>query len=152
MVDENTDELSADQRELLRILVGMMIPASDAYDVPGADDPAIWTAIVAAARLSRDLIVAALAAFETSSQARYGRSFPSLDQDDRRQIIADLGQSQEIGVLETVTAQCYYADDRVMRALGMEVRPPFPRGFSVEQGDWSLLDPVRRRAKLYRDV
>ena len=151
MVDESTDELSADQRKLLCTLVGMMIPASDAYAVPGADDPAIWTAIVAAARSSRDLIVVALAA-ETSSQARYGRSFSSLDEDDRWQIIADLGRSQEIGVLETVTAQCYYADDRVMRALGMEVRPPFPRGFSVEQGDWSLLDPVKRRAKLYRDV
>jgi hypothetical protein len=39
-----------------------------------------------------------------------------------------------------------------MRSLGMEPRPPFPTGHEVEQGDWSLLDPVRKRAKFYRDV
>ncbi|MGH7054344.1 MAG: hypothetical protein ACREFK_16060 [Stellaceae bacterium] len=30
-----------------------------------------------------------------------------------------------------------------MRSLGMEPRPPYPKGFEVESGDWSLLDPVR---------
>jgi hypothetical protein len=39
-----------------------------------------------------------------------------------------------------------------MRSLGMETRPPFPKGFEVDQGDWSLLDAVRGRAKLYREV
>jgi hypothetical protein len=37
-----------------------------------------------------------------------------------------------------------------MQSLGMEVRPPFPKGFEVEQGDWSLLDPVRVRQPFYR--
>ncbi len=46
----------------------------------------------------------------------------------------------------------YYRDDRVMRSLDMELRPPFPGGFTVEQGDWSLLDPVRSRPKLWRDA
>jgi hypothetical protein len=39
-----------------------------------------------------------------------------------------------------------------MRSLGMEPRPPYPKGFAVEQGDWSLLDPVRARPTLYRDA
>lgn len=39
-----------------------------------------------------------------------------------------------------------------MRSLGMEVRAPFPKGFDVEPGDWSLLDPVRARAPFYRPV
>jgi hypothetical protein len=34
----------------------------------------------------------------------------------------------------------------------MEVRPPFPQGYVVEQGDWTLLEPVQRRPKVYRDV
>jgi len=49
-----------------------------------------------------------------------------------------------------VTAQCYYRDDRVMLSIGMEPRPPHPLGYVVEQGDWSLLDPVRGRDDLYR--
>ena len=53
-------------------------------------------------------------------------------------------------VLESLILQCCYRDDRIMRSLGMEVRPPFPDGYEVEAGDWSLLDPVRRRAPFYR--
>jgi hypothetical protein len=54
--------------------------------------------------------------------------------------------------LSRIVLQCYYRDDRVMRSLGMEARPPFPKGFEVEQGDWSLLDPVRAMPPLYREV
>ena len=40
----------------------------------------------------------------------------------------------------------------MMRSLGQEPRPPFPQGHVVEQGDWSLLDPVRARPRMYRSV
>ncbi|CAN5132580.1 hypothetical protein BH10PSE6_BH10PSE6_56580 [soil metagenome] len=52
--------------------------------------------------------------------------------------------------LTRVILLCYYRDDRVMRSLGQEPRPPFPIGHVVEQGDWSLLDPVKQRAPFYR--
>ena len=42
--------------------------------------------------------------------------------------------------------QCYYRDDRVLRSLGLELRAPFPKGYTLEQGDWSLLDPVKAQA------
>jgi hypothetical protein len=48
--------------------------------------------------------------------------------------------------------QCYYRDDRVMRALGLEPRAPFPRGHGLEQGEWALLDAVRNRPPMWRDV
>jgi len=37
-------------------------------------------------------------------------------------------------------------------ALGLEARPPFPKGYVLEQGDWSLLDAVRKRAPFWRKV
>jgi hypothetical protein len=40
----------------------------------------------------------------------------------------------------------------VLEAIGMEARAPFPKGFEVEPGDLSLLDPVRRRGRVYREV
>ena len=54
--------------------------------------------------------------------------------------------------LNRVVLLCYYRDDRVMRSLGQEPRPPFPKGHDVEQGDWSLLDPVKTRAPIWRPV
>ena len=50
-----------------------------------------------------------------------------------------------------VVAQCYYADERVLMALGSEPRPPFPLGHVLEQGDWQLLDAVRRGPGRYRE-
>ena len=55
-----------------------------------------------------------------------------------------------LAALVRVVLLCYYRDDRVMGSLGLEPRPPFPKGHVVEQGDWSLLDPVRKRAPMFR--
>jgi hypothetical protein len=48
--------------------------------------------------------------------------------------------------------QCYYRGNRVMCAMGLEPPPPFPKGNVLEQGDWSLLDVVRGRPRMCRDV
>ena len=52
--------------------------------------------------------------------------------------------------LSRVILQCYYRDDRVLRSLNLELRPPFPKGYDMEQGDWSLLDPVKARPATWR--
>ncbi len=46
----------------------------------------------------------------------------------------------------------YYVEDRVIAAIGMEPRPPHPKGFVMAPADTSLLDPVRARAPFYRKV
>ena len=53
-------------------------------------------------------------------------------------------------VLVRVVLQCYYRDDRVLRSLGLELRAPFPKGYTLEQGDWSMLDPVKARPSTLR--
>ena len=46
----------------------------------------------------------------------------------------------------------YYTHPSVVEMLGLPPRPPFPKGYDVPPTDFSLLDPVRRRARLYRDI
>src|SRR5262245_66003567 len=58
----------------------------------------------------------------------------------------------EITALGRAVLQCYYRDDRVVRSLGLEQRPPYPKGHVLEQGDWSLLDAVRGRRRMWRGV
>ena len=53
--------------------------------------------------------------------------------------------------LGRVILGAYYRDDRVLLALRQEARAPFPKGYTLEQGDWSLLDAVRNRPPLWRD-
>jgi hypothetical protein len=140
--------LTADELRSLRCLAGMMIPASTAHDVPGADDDTIFADIVHS--LGRD--AASVKQGLQHLDALAGGGFVDRDRAQRQAAAAALQDAggTPLTVLISVVAQCYYRDSRVMRSLGIEVRPPFPKGYEVEQGDWSLLNPVRARAEFYR--
>lgn len=132
----------------LRALAGTIIPASDAYHVPGADDDAIFTDILGSIERDHDDIRRALAQLAALSET----PFADMDKPQRVAIAEKLRAAggPALASLVRVVLLCYYRDDRVMRALGQETRAPFPKGHVVEQGDWSLLDPVRKRAPMYR--
>ena len=91
----------------------------------------------------------ALAAIATGS----GGPFSGLDRDRREALINDYAKSggAAAATLGRVVVGAYYRDDRVLLALGLEARAPFPKGYTLEQGDWSLLDAVRHRPPLWRD-
>jgi hypothetical protein len=141
--------LSATELRDLRDIAGTMIPASPALGVPGADDPAIFSDL--ARSLGRDLALVREAVAAISAKA--GGAFSSLDQDGREALINDYyaGGGAPAATLGRVILAAYYRDDRVLLAVGHEARAPFPKGYVVEQGDWSLLDAVRRRAPFWRD-
>ena len=149
-----TSLLSKDQRQALHTLVGMMVPASREYGVPGADDDKIFETILATAQVDVPVVVEGLKALEAMSNIRQRKGFNALDHKIRQQLVDEYRQSPApyVNVIVNITMQCYYRDERVMKSLGMEVRAPFPKGFEVEQGDWSLLEPVKRRPKMYRKV
>lgn len=142
--------LSAEERSALRCVAGCIIPASAEYDVPGADDDTIFADIIRSLGPDAPLVREALRHLDALSEGRFAALDPAA-----QQRVAEEFRNQQAAlatVLVRVVAQCYYRDDRVMRSLNMEPRPPFPRGFEVEQGDWSLLDPVRAGPKIYRDA
>ena len=141
-------------RATLRALVGEIIPASAEYGVPGADDDAIFADILRSLVPVAGAARAQVARLDELAQDAGGAQFVALDAATRTHVAEQLHAAggPSLGAFVTVVAQCYYRDDRVMESLGMEARPPFPKGYEVEQGDWSLLDPVRARPKMYREV
>lgn len=147
-VDSEATLSSAEMRDLCRI-AGIMLPFSEEHGVPGADDPAIFDDILSS--LGRDLGDVRSALRELAALA--GSAFADLEA-ARAEAVADAFNAQAspaAAVLGRVVLQCYYRDDRVLISLGLEPRPPFPKGHELEQGDWSLLDAVRGRAQLWRD-
>ena len=142
--------LSAEQSRSLRVLAGAMVPASDEFGVPGADDDLIFADVVASLGRDTPQVALALARLDAWSGGRFADLVT-----DRQQALSQRLRDEAPAlalVLVNVVVRCYYRDDRVMRSLNMELRPPFPKGFELEQGDWSLLDPVRARGKAYREV
>jgi len=132
----------------LCIIAGLMIPASDEFDVPGADDPRIQADILAT--LGRDTTLVAEALEKLARIA--GRPLAALDPAQRQAAAMELRTQggPTVATLTRVVLQCYYRDDRVVRSLGLELRAPYPKGHVLEDGDWSLLDPVRRRPPMWR--
>jgi len=135
-----TPPFSDPEQQALAALVGQIIPASQEYAQPGADDPAILRDILISGGSLHSRIAAALAtliggAIDAPRAAAFRQAFPT-----------------EAELIQTLTVQCYYRDARVMRALNIENRPPFPDGYTQEPNDLSLLDPVRQRGEIYRKV
>ncbi len=130
---------SADEQTQIARLAGLMVPASEAHGVPGADDAQILADILRTACADEARVRAAL-------EFAGGLGLPL------EAAVPRLQGAVEMLPLVVVVMQCYYRDDRVMRALGMEARPPFPEGFDVPQGDWSLLEAVQRRGRIWRDA
>ena len=142
--------LTPAQRDDLRAIAGMIIPASLEDAVPGGDDPAIQADILAT--LGRDAGQVGEALRELARLA--GAPLAELDPARREAAAMALRAAggAAVATLTRVVLQCYYRDDRVVRSLGLEPRPPHPKGYVLEDGDWSLLDPVRARPPLWRRV
>lgn len=150
-IETGTPMLSAAQQDCLACIAGHMIPASAEFGMPAANDPTIFADMVSIVD-HRDY--AALAAVLTAVDQAAGGSLVALSQQEQASLLNRL-RAERVGmfaVVENIVARAYYRDDRVLAAIGMEVRPPFPKGYEVEQGDWSLLAPVRQRGKIYREV
>lgn len=140
--------LTPAQADDLRVLAGIIIPASAEYGVPGADDPAIQADMLAT--LGRD--AGAVRAALDRLAALAGGPLAALDAMQREAVALALRAAggAAVATLTRVVLQTYYRDDRVVRSLGLEPRPPFPLGHTLEQGDWSLLDPMRSRPPMWR--
>jgi hypothetical protein len=142
--------LTPRQRQDLRTVAAMIIPPSEEYRVPGADDDVIQADILAT--LGRDTRPVAAALDHLARLA--GMPLADLEPAARDSVIGQFRASGggPAATLVRVVLQCYYRDDRVLRSLGLELRAPFPKGHVLEDGDWSLLDPVKGRVRTMRQV
>jgi len=142
-------ELSAAELRDLAEVAGTMVPADAALGMPGADDPAILAD--AARSVGRDLplVREALAAIK----AKAAGNFAGLDRAKREALINAwyaAGGTAAVALGRAILA-AYYRDDRVLKAVGHEARAPFPKGHTLEQGDWSLVEVVKKRPAFWRD-
>ncbi|WP_431268452.1 gluconate 2-dehydrogenase subunit 3 family protein [Dankookia sp. P2] len=142
--------LTEAEARTLAALCARMIPASAAYGVPGADDPLVQADIARSLGRDAQAVHDTLALLDRIA----GGGFAALPAARQDAACATLRAEASAGfaALGRLVLQCYYRDDRVMRSLGMEPRPPFPKGHGLPQGDWSLLDPVRARGRIWRDA
>ena len=132
------------QQEKLASLLDVIIPPSNDGRLPSAAEVDLITYLQTHAA---DFMPALVQTVEDLDD-----QFTTLERSERYPIVEELSTTSAavFGMILFHVYACYYQDDRVHQAIGMESGPPFPRGNTVETGDLSLLDPVMERPSMYR--
>lgn len=163
MADDNliqTDQsqgilsLDEDQKATLDALLDLMIPASEDGKMPAAREVGFPEYMV---RNDAELVPEleqGLNAIIDATIAEHSKSFFDLSMSEQEILIDKFrsSQSEFLHLLTSLVMSCYYQDDRVITAIGLEARPPFPKGNEVDPGDFSLLEPVRQRGEIWRKL
>lgn len=142
------------QMASLNLLMDLLIPASPDGRMPAAKDLSLFANIADMPVKDRTLFEQGLAELDTRSMKDHHVSYAQLSPGDARALIEALRTqgSPFVQSFMTQTVGRYLAHDDVMPLIGLEPRPPWPIGNTVAQGDWSLLDVVRKRPKIFRPV
>jgi len=135
----------------LTLVLDEVIPPGSDGRMPGAGELGLATQLASEEGLA-PLLEAGLDALEASVREAHGTSFDGLPTPARRGALDRLGETQPAFVPTVVakTIVAYYQDRRVMVALGLPGRAPYPAGFEVPETDFSILEPVRERGPFFR--
>ena len=140
-------------RDTLAAVLDELIPARDAT-LPGAGGLGVAEYVEARLADASALISAALADLDDAARDRGAADFADLSSEERTPLLAEVG-ARHPGFVEGLVFHAYngyYQNPRVAVAIGLRPGPPYPDGYELEAGDLGLLDAVRERGKLYRDV
>ena len=145
------ENLDAEQERTLMAILNLIIPPSEDGKMPGAADVGFLAYIY-----NENLIPwirEGLINIIEESQNKYGQEFSVISNSGETQLINKFRRKflKFLNRLTTQVLQCYYQHDDVLEAIGLEARPPFPKGYFLEEGDLTLLEPVYLRGKIYRE-
>jgi hypothetical protein len=139
--------LTAQLRDTLASLLDELLPPREDARLPGAGGLGLADAVDVASSASpqRSALVDELARLSAED-------FAALAKPEKRARLEALAKQSPalFQLLLRHAYGAYYTHPSVVAALGLPARPPFPEGYAVPPTDFSLLDPVRRRARMYR--
>jgi hypothetical protein len=146
--------MSDETRDALVAVLDCLIPADPRRGLPAASS--LGLAGYVAERLGEALATLrpGFEALDAAAGERKARRFADLGASAATEVLRAHAE-RDPGFLPALVFHGYagyYQNPTVLEALGMEGRPPHPKGYELEAGDLTLLDPVRGRSPLYREV
>lgn len=138
--------LSDEQTRTLVNVLDTLIPANGPRGMPAAGQVGVAEHVLRAADL--------LPVFTAGLSLLVDAGFDALDSAQRVNALNEVasGEPAFLPALLFKAYEGYYQNPATLEALGLPPRPPHPLGYPVEENDLSLLEPVRGREKLYREV
>ena len=143
---------SESQLELMTCVLDRIVPPGG--KMPGAGTVALeyLDQVVGGRGDFRRLFGDGLPQIEIAAWGTYGRGFTELSEEERDGVLRHV-EASEPSFLEALVRETYmgyYSNPLVVELLGLEVRPPQPRGHQLELGDLSDLENVKQRGAVWR--
>ncbi len=140
------------QQQTLTRVLEIIIPAEPARGLPSAGEVGVPDYLHLHSGDYWPLLAMDLDRLDQLAFRQFAQTFADLSVAERTRV-ARLMRHDDPGflrrlALETVT--CYYQDDRVMLALGLEPGSPAAKGHVAHAGDFSLVEPVIARGEIWR--
>ena len=142
--------------ELLVAVLDELIPSRPDGRLPGAGTLGMGAVVEHAAAGTPELaqmLTAGFAALEALAGRSDPKGFGALSRSSRIEALTELEKAEPMFIPTLMMLACvgYYSDERVLTVINGDARPPHPLGYEIEADDFSILDSVRARGKLYRD-
>lgn len=153
----NQDGFTPARERALVAVLDEIIPASADGRLPGAGFTVAAGLLEATFRLLPDMrvpIAFGLDALDRAAATRGRGCFADLSAEERRGVLEEVAVADPgfVPTLMFLAYVSYYADRGVLEGLRFEARPPHPLGHAMAPNDPSLLEPVRRRGRLWREA
>lgn len=136
--------------EFVARVIDALLPGDDREPPLPSGDAAGVTRIVAARLRENDAIARAMAAI--AREAGGEEAFTRATAEERVAAIAAVERAAptEVRALVVLALETYYQSEQVIRAMSWRPQSPQPLGHPVEPLDLSLVEPVERRAPMWR--
>lgn len=144
--------LNAVQRAIFDIVLDQLIPEDPTRKKPSAADVGVFEYILERYPESFEEIRRQLTELDAQASSSHQTRYTELNRELQDETLSQLHEQDPrfLLILALPAVECYYLDNRVMAAIGLPARAPYPEGFTVHRGDLSLLDPVRERGQIWR--
>ena len=140
------------RRDLLALVLDALIPPSGGFSGAGAVALDHVLAVAAVSADLESLLSRGLQTIEETARADGATGLAALSATDRERVIrrVEASQAEFFEALVRHTYDGYYTHPTVIAQLGLDPRPPHPRGHRVEAVDLPDLARVVARGPLYR--
>jgi Gluconate 2-dehydrogenase subunit 3 len=150
------DGFTPEEARTLAVLLDQVVPASADGRLPAAGAlglDAEMARTVQRMPMLRPVIEYGLSAIAELARSRNGDGLPALAPEERTAVVREFTATDQffLPAFLFLVYGSYYQHPSVVEALGLEARPPHPGGYEMAGDDWTLLDPVRRRGRMYRE-
>ncbi len=144
--------LNAVQRAIFDVVLDQLIPEDPTRKKPSAADVGVFEYILERYPESFEEIGRQLTELDAQASSSHQTRYTELNRELQDETLNQLHEQDRrfLLILALPAVECYYLDNRVMAAIGLPARAPYPEGFTVHRGDLSLLDPVRERGQIWR--